>query len=651
VAPGLFNEAANQYKLTKPNQISSIMKKVKIIGYLSRATISILVMACCLVHVLSAQSYCSFTSNCNDGDRIENFSTTGGITNITNNNSGCSPGAYGNYTATHNLTVSPGMTVNLSVQAYVASSYEQGFAIWIDWNQNMVWEASELVWSSPTYGLQVFTGSFIVPLTAMSGTTRMRVMAGYYCVPSNPCLTCASYGEAEDYTVTVTGGVDAGLDGFMAIPDTLCAGPRPVAVKLKNHGPFNMTSVGVEWRVNNVMMPIYNWTGTLPANADTTVVIGNYTFTQGVTYDISAWTKNPNNVTDTVNHNDTIHLANKQVKTSPALVLNDTVLAICQGDTAFISGTLSGSPPWSFVVSDGTITLPVTGITNPIVVVPVIPTAGKTYTITGLSDGSGCDNLTQYKVTVSVQQAPPANVTAIGGLSAACQGDSVMLMASVGMNFGYKWFHEGVQVPGATNYVFAAKLGGNYTAEVTSPIGCSKMSAPFLVTIHPAPVVNLGNDTAILPHQVIMLNAGPGFNSYLWSTGASSASITVDSSGVGIGVKTVWVQVTDNYSCKGRDTILINFTPHPSVIKHQGDAAVAIYPNPSEGRFMLKLFGVHGNATLRILNVTGKLVYTETLTLQGELSKELHIGHLATGIYHLQIHTNNGTLTEKVVIR
>jgi len=186
---------------------------------------------------------------------------------------------------------------------------------------------------------------------------------------------------------------------------------------------------------------------------------------------------------------------------------------------------------------------------------------------------------------------------------------------------------------------------------VTSPIGCSKMSDPFLVTIHPAPVVNLGNDTAILPHQVIMLNAGPGFNSYLWSTGAISASIVVDSSGVGIGVKTVWVQVTDIYSCKGRDTILINFTPHPSVINHQGDPLVAIYPNPNDGNFYLKIDGVTGKANIYITNIAGQMISSEEVILTGELVKEFNLGHLSPGVYFIRLQSAEAVVTRQVIVK
>ncbi len=199
--------------------------------------------------------------------------------------------------------------------------------------------------------------------------------------------------------------------------------------------------------------------------------------------------------------------------------------------------------------------------------------------------------------------------------------------------------------------MLGAKQGGNYTVEVTSPIGCSKMSDPFTVTIHPAPVVNLGGDTAVLPDQQISLNAGAGFNAYLWSTGQTLQSITVDSSGVGIGVKTVWVQVTDNFSCKGRDTILINFTPHPSVFNHQNDAAVAIYPNPSDGRFYVKINGITGKANIYITNIAGQMISHEQFILAGEMVKEYNLGHLTPGVYFIRLHTAEAVVTQQLIMK
>lgn len=185
-----------------------------------------------------------------------------------------------------------------------------------------------------------------------------------------------------------------------------------------------------------------------------------------------------------------------------------------------------------------------------------------------------------------------------------------------------------------------------------NPIGCSNMSDPLTVIIHPAPQVNLGKDTALLPSQNIMLDAGPGFNTYAWSTGATSQTIVVDSSGTGIGVKTVWVIVTDNYTCPGGDTVLINFTNHPGIEESSINAQLSIFPNPTDGYIELILSHFPaGLYELNVFNQTGKLVYSENYHITEVLSREIvDLSNLPDGMYIMQMISNEITRSEKVII-
>ncbi len=145
--------------------------------------------------------YCNpvYSSACSSGDFINNFSTTGGISNITNNASGCSSGNYQYFTQT--VSQNQGGSINISVQS--GPSWGQGFRIWVDWNQDGDFvDAGEDVWNSGTSGTGVFTGSVTVPMTAIPGITRMRVRCQYAAVPADPCAL-VSYGEAEDYDFNV----------------------------------------------------------------------------------------------------------------------------------------------------------------------------------------------------------------------------------------------------------------------------------------------------------------------------------------------------------------------------------------------------------------------------------------------------------------
>lgn len=599
----------------------------------------------------NGQQYCMPTSDCTMGDQIENFSTTGAIVNISNLGSGCSTNGYGDFTSTHSMTVAPGTTFNISVQTLPTSPYDQGFTIWIDWNQDGDFtDPGEMVWNSGTWGTQIFTGTITVPPTAMSGTTRMRVMAGYYCIPSNPCSNCDIYGETEDYSITISGSTDAGLEHFITLADTICDGDTPVEVLLKNHGPNFMSSVDIEWSVNNTPQTVHNWSGSLPVDSSTIVTIGSFNFVYGTSYDITAYTDNPNNNPDTVNHNDTIYINSMVVEPSPFIILDDTLVAICEGDTAIISGTLYGRPPWDLIINDGTGDIPVTNITDSAFSISFTPTSHKTYNITHISDATDCDDKNIYTIDVSVQAAPPSSINAT--YTEACEGDSIPLMGSIGMNFSYKWYVDGVLLPGDTNYVCHAKVSGDYTVLVISPIGCSRMSSPVTVTIFPEPEVFIGNDTAILPSHTITLDAGPDFESYSWSTGETTQTITVDTSGTGEGVKTVWVVVTDDNDCEGTDTIKINFTEHLRVTDIYPNAKVNIFPNPTKGLIdvNMQMFPA-GNYEIDIYNFDGRLLnsFNHSLSSNDEIF-DLDLGHLSNGIYFLKVRGEIGELSSKIII-
>ena len=74
------------------------------------------------------------------------------------------------------------------------------------------------------------------------------------------------------------------------------------------------------------------------------------------------------------------------------------------------------------------------------------------------------------------------------------------------------------------------------------------------IVVMPPPVVNLGSDRTICPGTSTTLDAGAGFTSYLWSTGATTRTITVVSAG------NYWAKVT-RYSCVDYDTIAIFLYP------------------------------------------------------------------------------------------
>ncbi|KAA9340961.1 GEVED domain-containing protein [Adhaeribacter soli] len=145
--------------------------------------------------------YCTtnlYTNGCSANDRIDLF-TFGTINNPT---STCGTDGYSDYTSI-SATVSKGSTYQVSMRSNAASS--QGFGVWIDYNKDFDFDdAGEMVYSTTTTGTQVFSGSVLIPGTASTGATRLRVRSirGGLFIASSSC-TQFLFGETEDYTINI----------------------------------------------------------------------------------------------------------------------------------------------------------------------------------------------------------------------------------------------------------------------------------------------------------------------------------------------------------------------------------------------------------------------------------------------------------------
>jgi gliding motility-associated-like protein len=78
------------------------------------------------------------------------------------------------------------------------------------------------------------------------------------------------------------------------------------------------------------------------------------------------------------------------------------------------------------------------------------------------------------------------------------------------------------------------------------------------IVIGPVPVVDLGPDRIFCSDTSTILDAGPGFTTYLWSTGATTRTITVSVTGI------YYVTVTKT-GCSASDTVNVSFYPVTSV--------------------------------------------------------------------------------------
>lgn len=147
-------------------------------------------------------------------DFIDSFNTTGATVNITDNNNGCQTQVLGGVQQNYfykgcptYLRVTPGQVVTCNFMSGII--FDQGFAVFIDWNQNNVFDLpGERVCAVPGLPLAATwcSAAFTVPAAQANGTYRMRVRCAYVTSGGliDPCLLY-SFGETQDYNVIIGG--------------------------------------------------------------------------------------------------------------------------------------------------------------------------------------------------------------------------------------------------------------------------------------------------------------------------------------------------------------------------------------------------------------------------------------------------------------
>lgn len=209
-------------------------------------------------------NYCTVASTNATRDYIANV-TLGTV----NNTTGAT--VYSDFTT--NTVLQPVLLTNssnsisVSITTPVATGSTSVMAVWIDFNKNGTFEASERVLNKPavltSVGTVATTGAFTVPSTAVTNSPlRMRVVAVVATAGSAGAnlpesYTCGSfgYGEVEDYNVIVTASL--GTSDVNNTKDGIQIYPNPVTDFL------NVTKVS-----DKATFKIYNAAGQLVNNGN-----------------------------------------------------------------------------------------------------------------------------------------------------------------------------------------------------------------------------------------------------------------------------------------------------------------------------------------------------------------------------------------------
>ena len=455
---------------------------------------------------LASGTYCQPTTSCTFPDMITNVTFSS-----INNTTVCNGAASGGFTLfpAFNPTINAGSTIPISVST---GGDIEGAAVWIDYNKNGTFEASELVLdgylgTNPA----TYTGTAVIPANATNGTTRMRVRCVFFQNPNaiGPCAN-ATFGETEDYLITIVGGLDP--LSYAWTPNTNLAsviGASVTASNVLTPETYTVTATSsagctatATATINVFALP------TVSAGLDQSICTGSpatvsgsgavtYTWNNGVTNNVAF---NPtSNTTYTVTGVDANGCSNVDDMniTMLALPLVNAGIdqAICINASTSVTASGAVTYTWNNNVVDG---------------VTFSPTTTATYTVVGVG-ANGCIN--QDNMVVVVNPLPTVNA---GPNYTVCEGQNITLTANSN-GATVAWNNSVIN-----GFPFTPSVGTTtYTVTASSGFGCTNVDSTVVV-VNPTPTVSVSaNQNACVGSPVVFTATVTSSPSGSWTTNGS----------------------------------------------------------------------------------------------------------------------------------
>ena len=547
---------------------------------------------------------------------------------------------YKDFRCTDNTGVISGRTYPLSINIGTEGTETATYKIFIDYNNNALFESTELVFSGTSTSTTVvtLTKNIIIPNDAVKNKLlTMRVMTAV----RDFATACSSLTvpDVEDYGIVVlgytappSGDAIQNLCVNNTVANIIVTGSNikyyansewgsalSESTTLVNNKTYYLSQIideveSIERLAVTVILPDV----TISSSGSTTFCTGGNVLLTSSSISGNQWydtngiiigaTSQTYTATTSGNYAVIFTNSNNCSTTSTAIVVTVNPIispptistsgstTICDGDNVVLTSSTTFGNQWHNL----------NGV--------IVGATSQTYTATtsgvykSVLSASACSSVESTVITVTVNLIPSLPTLSASGSTTFCAGGNVILTSSTAT--GNQWYNASGIIVGATSQTYTVTNTGAYSVRFTNTSNCSATSAATAVTVNPLPSV----PTISASGSTIFCAGG---NVVLTSTTASGNQWH-DANGIIIGAtsQTYSVTTSGNYTVQ-----VINSN---GCLAISAATVVTVNPIPSVPAISASgstIFCTGGNVVLTSSSATGNQWYNASGIIVGATSQ------------------------------
>ncbi|MAZ93359.1 MAG: hypothetical protein CMF58_02990 [Lentimicrobiaceae bacterium] len=284
-----------------------------------------------------------------------------------------------------------------------------------------------------------------------------------------------------------------------------------------------------------------------------------------------------------------------------------------------------------------------------------------------INDSNGCSSVPDNMFVIAGGDALGVFPTSSADNNVICQGEIVDLFPNAtggGGNYTYSWTSDNgftsnemsPQVSPWETTIYTVEVDDSYTI-VTGNITINVNHTP-VVDLIPANTNVWGQDTIkVCVRDTVMLDAtdplNPPLMDYLWSTSATSPSITVSTNGSWVSFDSYWANaVNPATGCTGTGSITIFFDFDECSIgidEEEISNSIKVIPNPASEYIEVTTINLRGTISINLRNVFGQIVWSSSINGDVENKEVISLKNLASGQYIVEVINVGNSYYQKVI--